>query len=77
VLEARRLWAALDRPNAMIKVTGTAAGPPAIRTLFAEGVNVNVTLLFGLARYREIVASFLGALEQRVSAGKPLARVAP
>jgi transaldolase len=67
--EARRLWRALDRPNAMIKVPATAAGLPAISTLVAEGINVNVTLLFGLSRYREVVDSFLAGLARRVEAG--------
>lgn len=74
--EARRLWAAFDRPNAMIKVPGTRAGLPAIRTLIAEGVNVNVTLLFGLERYREVVDAFLSGLEQRVASGAPVDGVA-
>lgn len=74
VQEARRLWRAFDRPNAMIKIPGTAAGLPAIRVLL--GVNVNVTLLFGLARYREVVDSFLGGLEQRARAGLPVDRIA-
>ncbi|MBX5459938.1 MAG: transaldolase [Steroidobacteraceae bacterium] len=74
--EARRLWAAFDRPNAMIKVPATRAGLPAIRTLIAEGVNVNVTLLFGLTRYREVVDAFLSGLEQRAREGAPLDRVA-
>ena len=48
IAEARRLWAAVDRPNLMVKVPGTAEGVPAIRTLIGEGINVNVTLLFVL-----------------------------
>jgi transaldolase len=74
--EARRLWQALDRPNGMIKVPGTRAGLPAIGTLLAEGVNVNVTLLFGVQRYREVVDSFLEGLERRAQAGRPVDRVA-
>lgn len=73
--EARRLWRMLDRPNAMIKVPATAAGLPAICELVAQGVNVNVTLLFGLARYRTVVDSFLDGLERRVAAGEPPAGV--
>ena len=53
IQEARRLWTAFDRPNAMIKVPATSAGLPAIRRLLAEGINVNVTLLFGLDRLYE------------------------
>lgn len=70
--EAQRLWRAFDRPNAMIKVPGTRAGLPAIRALIAAGVNVNVTLLFGLTRYREVVDAFLSGLEQRAAANEPL-----
>lgn len=69
VTEARRLWSAFNRPNAMIKVPGTPAGLPAIRTLIAEGININVTLLFGLQRYGEVVEAWLSGLEQRAKAG--------
>lgn len=74
--EARRLWAALDRPNVLIKVPATPAGLPAIRALLAAGINVNVTLLFDLPRYREVVEAFLAGLEVRAEGGLPLARVA-
>lgn len=74
--EARRLWQALERPNVMIKVPGTEAGLGAIRALIAEGVNVNVTLLFGVARYREVVAAFLDGLERRAAMGAPVEQVA-
>lgn len=74
--EARRLWRLLDRPNVLIKVPGTAAGLRAIRTLIAEGVNVNVTLLFGLPRYQAVVEAYLSGLEDRLAAGVPLADVA-
>ena len=67
VAEARRLWAAVDRPNLMIKIPGTRPGLWAIRMLLAQGVNVNVTLVFGLERYRQVLgahaAGLLGALE--------------
>jgi transaldolase len=75
VVEARRLWRTFGRPNAMIKVPGTTAGVPAIRQLLTEGINVNVTLLFGLARYREVVDAFLEGLEQRRAAGGSVAHV--
>ena len=65
VAEGRRLWQAFDRPNAMIKVPATREGLPAIRTLLAEGVNVNVTLLFSVARYREVADAWLAGLEDR------------
>ncbi len=74
--EARRLWRELDRPNVMIKIPATAAGLPAIRELIAEAVNVNVTLIFGLERYAQVVEAFLGGLEARVSRGLGVADVA-
>lgn len=76
VTEARRLWARLGRPNMMIKVPGTTAGLPAIRTLIAAGVNVNVTLLFSPERYRLATLQYFGGLEDRLAAGRPLERVA-
>ena len=76
IAEARHLWGRLGRPNAFIKVPGTAEGLPAIRQLIGEGINVNVTLLFGLGRYREVVDAYLSGLEDRVAAGEPVERVA-
>lgn len=76
IAEARRLWAALNRPNVFIKVPGTKEGLPAIETLISEGINVNVTLLFGVPRYEEVVGAYMGGLEKRAAAGKPLDRVA-
>jgi len=74
--EARRLWAALDRPNVFIKVPGTAAGVPAIRQLIGEGININVTLLFGLPRYHEVAEAYVAGLEHRLAQGKPIDRLA-
>ena len=74
--EARRLWQALARPNVFIKVPGTAAGLPAIRRLTAEGINVNVTLLFGLPRYQAVAEAYLAGLDDRLAAGEPLHHVA-
>lgn len=74
--EARRLWAALDRPNAMIKVPGTDEGLPAIEQLIADGVNVNVTLLFSLAGYEKVMEAYVRGLERRAQAGQPLGHVA-
>ena len=70
--EARRLWGKLDRPNVLIKVPGTQEGLPAIRQLISEGINVNVTLLFGLPRYREVAEAFLSGLEERGARGEHL-----
>jgi transaldolase/glucose-6-phosphate isomerase len=63
------------RPNVMIKVPATLEGLPAIRRLIAEGINVNVTLIFGLERYRLVTEAFLAGLEDRMKAGLPLARI--
>jgi transaldolase len=76
ISEARRLWAAVNRPNVMIKVPATQAGLPAIYQLTAEGINVNVTLLFGLPRYRQVAEAFIAGLEARAAQGQPLRHVA-
>jgi transaldolase len=76
IAEARRLWRALDRPNVFVKVPATAEGVPAIQQLVSEGINVNVTLLFGLPRYRQVAAAYLAGLESRASQGKSLKHVA-
>ncbi|MDB6035423.1 MAG: transaldolase [Verrucomicrobiales bacterium] len=76
IAEARRLWRALDRPNVFIKVPATAAGVPAIEKLTAEGINVNVTLLFGLPRYQEVAAAYIAGLNARAAEGKPLKSIA-
>jgi transaldolase/glucose-6-phosphate isomerase len=74
--EARHLWQALGRPNVLIKVPATKEGLPAVRQLISEGINVNVTLLFGLPRYREVAEAYIAGLEDRAATGKPLNRVA-
>lgn len=74
--EAERLWAALDRPNAMIKIPGTRAGLPAITHCVAAGINVNVTLLFAVERYGQVIEAWLEGLERRLEAGLPLAGIA-
>jgi transaldolase/glucose-6-phosphate isomerase len=71
--EAHRLWNAVSRPNVMIKVPATLEGVPAIEQLISEGINVNVTLLFGLPRYRKVVQAFVAGLETRALNGLPLA----
>lgn len=76
ISEARRLWSALDRPNVCIKVPATAEGLPAIRQLISEGINVNVTLLFGLPRYREVAEACIAGLEARSKDGKPVKTIA-
>ncbi|TXH73982.1 transaldolase [Thiobacillus sp.] len=74
--EARRLWAALGQPNTMIKVPATPAGIVAIETLIADGINVNVTLLFGVGAYRQVADAWLRGLERRAAAGGELSQVA-
>jgi transaldolase len=74
--EARRLWAVLNRPNVFIKVPATANGLPAIQQLIGEGINVNVTLLFGLPRYREVAETYIAGLEARAAQAKPVTHVA-
>jgi transaldolase / glucose-6-phosphate isomerase len=76
IAEARRLWAAVGRPNLMIKVPGTPEGLPAIRRLIGEGINVNITLLFGLPRYREVAEAYLAGLEDLAAQDKKLDRIA-
>jgi transaldolase len=76
IAEARRLWQALARPNVFIKVPATREGLPAIRQLIGEGINVNVTLLFGLPRYREVAGAYIAGLEARAAQGQPVDRVA-
>jgi len=73
--EARRLWKELNRPNVFIKVPATREGLPCIRRLIQEGINVNVTLLFGLPRYREVAEAYISGLEARLKEGKVLERV--
>jgi transaldolase / glucose-6-phosphate isomerase len=76
IAEARRLWAAVDRPNLMIKVPGTKEGWPAIERLLTEGINVNITLLFSLEHYRQVAEAYVRALETRTRAGMPIDRLA-
>jgi transaldolase/glucose-6-phosphate isomerase len=76
VAEARRLFAALDRPNVMIKVPATAAGIPAIETLIGEGININVTLMFSLAHYDGVSEAYVAGLEKLAAAGGDLSQVA-
>ena len=73
VAEARALWWLVDRPNLFIKIPATQAGLPAISTCLAEGISVNVTLIFSLQRYRDVMDAFLTGLERRVAAGGALA----
>jgi transaldolase / glucose-6-phosphate isomerase len=76
VQAALRLWKKLARPNIMIKVPATPEGIPAIRTLLAQGLNVNVTLIFSVAVYEQVMEAYLSALEERVSKGLPIEGIA-
>jgi transaldolase len=74
--DAKRLWKAVDRPNLLVKIPGTPEGIPAIRECLTEGVNVNVTLLFSLEAYQEVMEAHLAAMEARKDRGLPLVTVA-
>jgi len=76
IAEARRLFAEVDRPNVFIKVPATAEGIPAIRALIADGVNVNVTLIFSLESYQAVMTAYIDGLRQRASAGLDVSRTA-
>ncbi len=76
IREAERLWQRIARTNVMIKIPGTREGLPAITHCLSQGINVNVTLLFSVGRYREVVEAFFTGLEQRHRAGRPAAAIA-
>jgi transaldolase len=75
VAEARALWWLVDRQNLFIKIPATEAGVPAIEATLAEGISVNVTLIFSLARYGEVIDAFMSGLERAHAAGHDLARL--
>ena len=75
IADARRLWSAVGRPNLMIKVPGTKAGVPAIRQLIGEGINVNVTLLFGVDAYLDVAEAYMAGLETFKTSGGDVSRV--
>ena len=76
IAEARRLWKLVGRDNLMVKVPGTAEGAPAIKTLIAEGMNINVTLLFSLQAYRDVAEAFVAGLEEYKAHGGDVSHVA-
>lgn len=76
VEQAKALWERVDRPNLMVKIPATPEGIPAIRQAIAKGINVNVTLIFSLARYAEVMDAYLSGLEDRYQAGLPLDHIA-
>ncbi|MEO6781038.1 MAG: bifunctional transaldolase/phosoglucose isomerase, partial [Bradyrhizobium sp.] len=75
VAEALRLWAAVDRPNLMVKVPATPAGIPAIRQLISRGLNINITLLFAVSVYEQVVEAYLAGLEDLNRSGGDLSRI--
>lgn len=76
IAEARKLWAAVDRPNLMIKIPGTPAGGPAIAATIDAGISVNVTLLFSQSAYQAVAEAYVTGLESRVARGEPIDRIA-
>ena len=76
IAQATSLWRRLDQPNVMIKVPGTAAGLPAIEELTRRGVNINVTLLFSIERYEQVIDAYLRGLSARADAGEPVDTIA-
>jgi len=75
IKQAKELWKAVDRKNVMIKIPATAEALPAIRKCISEGININITLLFGLPRYREVVEAYLSGLEDRVNGNQPINQI--
>ena len=76
IAEAHRLWKAVNRPNTMVKIPGTAEGVPAIKQCLADGLNINVTLLFSIDRYEAVARAFIEALEEHAARGQSVDRVA-
>ncbi len=74
--EVRRFWRTIDRPNLMVKIPSTPAGVPAIRQALSEGINSNITLIFSIENYRQVAEAYLGALEERMSLGQDISRIA-
>jgi transaldolase len=75
ISEATRLWATVDRPNAFVKVPGTVEGAKAVRQLIANGININITLLFAIDAYKRVIDGYMAGLEDRIAAGKDIKRV--
>jgi len=74
--EARRFWRELDRPNVMVKIPATPEGIPAIEQLTADGINVNITLIFAVEMYERVMNAYLTGLERRVKQGQSIAHIA-
>ena len=76
IAEASALWWTVDRPNLFIKIPATTAGLPAITACLAEGISVNVTLIFSLERYGQVIDAFMTGLERAAEAGRDISRLA-
>jgi transaldolase / glucose-6-phosphate isomerase len=76
IVEARRLWQAVNRPNLMVKVPATAAGIPAIKILIGEGININVTLLFFQKTYEQVAEAYISGLEKLAASGGDVSNLA-
>ena len=75
IAEAKRLWGTVGRPNVMVKIPGTTQGARAVRALIADGINVNITLLFSIDAHRQVIEAYMGGLEDRVAAGKDISAI--
>jgi transaldolase len=76
LLEVRRFWEAIDRTNLLVKIPSTPAGIPAIRQALARGININITLIFSIENYRQVVEAYFGALEERSAKSQDISRIA-
>ena len=76
ITEAKRLWELIDRPNLMVKIPATAQGIEAIKKSIAAGININVTLIFSLERYKQVMEAYLSGIEERIAHGLPIDSIA-
>jgi transaldolase len=76
IAEAARLWATVDRPNVLVKIPGTVEGAKAVQRLIADGININITLLFSLDAYQRVIDAYVAGLEERVRKGKDIRGIA-
>src|SRR6266566_1447706 len=74
--EVRRFWQTIDRPNLMVKIPSTPAGVPAIHQALAEDININITLIFSIENYRQVVEAYLSAPEERLARGESISHIA-
>ncbi len=76
IIDAKKLWKMVNRPNLMVKIPATLEGLPAITEVISEGINVNVTLIFSIARYQAVMEAYLAGLDKRVQEGKEIGGIA-